>query len=60
MLGNPGLVQHRSPKRFHVSCVIGTVHNFYAKTVGWPLWRASLWGPWTSNRVEFEPNVIIE
>ena len=28
-------------------------------TVG-PLWRASLWGLWTSNRVEFEPNVIIE
>ena len=28
-------------------------------TVG-PLWRASLWGLWTSNRVEFQPNVIIE
>ena len=24
------------------------------------LWRASLWGLWTSNRVEFQPNVIIE
>ena len=30
-----------------------------ARDVG-PLWRASLWGLWTSNRVEFEPNVIIE
>jgi hypothetical protein len=28
-------------------------------TVG-ALWRASLWGLWTSNRVEFKPNVIIE
>ena len=28
-------------------------------TVG-PLWRASLWGLWTSNRVKFQPNVIIE
>jgi hypothetical protein len=28
-------------------------------TVG-PLRPASLWGLWTSNRVEFKPNVIIE